>query len=70
MAKARMPVTWRVCQGSYGIVIVRSDKPFPGGKRWEGFKSRNEAEAAAFWIGKGQYRPPDKYAVELVLDER
>lgn len=65
MADAKKKLTWRVCQGSYGIMVIRSDKPFPGGKRWEGFVSRKEAEAAAFLIGQGQYRPPDRHAVEL-----
>ncbi len=64
--KTKKP-TWRVCQGSYGIVILRSDKPFPGGKRWEGFKSKKEAEAAVHWIEKGNYRTPDAHAVELSL---
>jgi hypothetical protein len=62
---ARGKVEWYVCQGTYGVDIG-NNRGFAGGARWEGFRTRKEAEAFAQLLRQGaKVRPPDGNAVEL-----
>jgi hypothetical protein len=68
MKKAK---TWMVCQGSYGVTVCRYGGPFPGGRRWEGFRTKREADAFALLLSQGaNVRQPDGFAVELTIPPR
>jgi hypothetical protein len=58
---------WRVCQGSYGVIVCDARKGMPGGRHWH-FDSQEEAIRAAALIKAGTYeRPCDDEWIELPM---
>ena len=58
--------TWKVCQGSYGIVLQAPGEGFSGGKIWE-FPTRQAAEWAKKVLEQGGRlkEPPTCTPVEM-----
>jgi hypothetical protein len=62
--------TWKVCQGSYGIVLRAPGEGFPGGTIWE-FPTRQAAEWAKKVLEQGGRlnEPPTCTPLELDISD-